>query len=621
MEFKSLTQALAHETLSQVTTLSLENQNLSELSAEIGKFTNLKVLNLENNNLYELPEEIGLLKNLTSLDLSNNHLTNLPFSMRHLTNLMKLTFSRNNIEVLPDIFEKMTNLRGIYAKRNKLNALPESLKNTIIQVLDVRQNGFVNAPPIIFQIPSLKNIRGILSDTQSSPAEIILSFNKAFEKTGLDTESYREAFGILTGTIDSENISLKSLLEIVSINFLSLRTRVNQEILTRTNNKPLEKGCFVSILGTTNMPKQEIKEKLKENGIAYDIKITEKTTHIILGTSPKNFGETTSEKSYTIWSEKELNDFFNTIEKPFLLEITDEADGQIEQLARLLTSTDSTNVELAIQIIKGGGMPETLLEELFYAYKVCDDKKVKAELKKIIQINASPSVLEVLNKRDMLFNVGSVSQVHQWRKSELEKDIFKSIKKYSSFSNEINWSKIASFIYDNYSYGGRYIFTQEKNSNSLKKHILDKNIIDNYLNFNDIFIKGTPDYNTSFIYPYITPYPFPKEILDYSGLEKLDVSGCQISSLPEELEKLYALKDLNLANNFLVKLPASFEKLQHLEVVNLSGNEFSTFPKEVMHLKNLKKCIFQENRKQWNENKISIPQEIKDALPNCEFIV
>lgn len=621
MEFKSLTQALAHETLSQVTTLSLENQNLSELPAEIGKFTNLKVLNLENNNLYELPEEIGLLKNLTSLDLSNNHLTNLPFSMRHLTNLMKLTFSRNNIEILPDIFEKMTNLRGIYAKRNKLNALPESLKNTIIQVLDVRQNGFVNAPPIIFQIPSLKNIRGILSDAQSSPAEIILSFNKAFEKTGLDTERYREAFGILTGTIDSENVSLKSLLEILPINFLSLRTRVNQEIFNRTSNVPLEKGCFVSILGTTNMPKQEIKEKLKENGVAYDIKITEKTTHIILGASPKNFGEPTSEKSYTIWSEKELNDFFNTIEKPFLLEITDEADGQIEQLARLLISTDSANVELAIQIIKGGGMPENLLEELFYAYKVCNDKKVKAELKKVIQINASPSVLEALNKRDMLFNVDTIVSASRWRNSTMEKDIFKSIKKYSSFSNEINWGKIASFIYDNYGYGGRYIFAMDNNENSLKKHILDKNIIDKILNFNDIFMKGIPDYNTSFVYPYITPYPFPKEILDYTELAKLDISGCQISSLPEEFATLGLLKTLDLSHNFLSKLPKSFVRLEQLEILNLSGNEFATFPTEVLALKNLKQCIFKGNRKQWNENRIPIPQEIKDALPNCEFMV
>jgi Leucine-rich repeat (LRR) protein len=620
MEFKSLAQALEHTTPSQVTTLSLANQNLSSLPVEIGKFTNLKVLDLENNNLYELPEEIGLLKNLTTLDLSNNHLAMLPFSMRNLTSLMKFSFSRNNIEILPDIFEKMTNLRGIYAKRNKLNALPESLKHSIIQVIDVRQNGFVHAPPIIFQIPSLKNIRGILSDAQTSPSEIILSFNKAFEKTGLDTGRYREAFGILTDTIDSENVELRSLLEILQVNFLSLRVRVSQEILTRSCNASLEKGCLVSVLGTTNMPKQEIKEKLKENGIGYDTKITDKTTHLIVGASPKNVGEPKSGKSYTIWSEKELNDFFNTIEKPFLLEITDEADSQIEQLSRLLTSADSANIELGVQIIKGGGMPENLLEELFYAYKVCNDKKVKIELKKVIQINASASVLDALNKRDMLFNADSIINVSRWQSSTMEKDIFKAIKKYSSFSNEISWGKIASFIYDNYGYGGRYIFAQEKEGSLLRKHILDKSIVNNILNFNTIFIKGIPDYNTSFIYPYITPYPFPKEILDYTTLQNLDISGCQILSLPEEFDKLSSLKNLNLSHNFLSKLPLSFEKLQQLEVLDLSGNEFTTFPKEIMNLKNLKQCTFQNNRSQWNENKISISKEVKDALPNCEFI-
>ncbi|MFT7230731.1 MAG: Leucine-rich repeat (LRR) protein, partial [Bacteroidia bacterium] len=69
-EFTSLSEAL--ENPENVYRLNLSNQNVRFSDTIWSKFTNLKYLSLKNDHLKNIPAEIGNLKNLEVLDLSGN---------------------------------------------------------------------------------------------------------------------------------------------------------------------------------------------------------------------------------------------------------------------------------------------------------------------------------------------------------------------------------------------------------------------------------------------------------------------------------------------------------------------------------------------------------------------
>ncbi|MEO1396477.1 MAG: COR domain-containing protein [Cyanobacteria bacterium J06634_5] len=87
-------------------------------------FTNLTSLDLSSNSLTELPESIGNLTNLTSLNLKHNDLTELPESIGNLTNLTFLNLYQNRIRTLPESIGNLTNLNRLYLRNNPLDQLP-----------------------------------------------------------------------------------------------------------------------------------------------------------------------------------------------------------------------------------------------------------------------------------------------------------------------------------------------------------------------------------------------------------------------------------------------------------------------------------------------------------------
>ena len=71
----------------QITLLTLANNQLTSLPESFGNLSSLEYLDLENNQLTSLPESFGNLSSLQSLHLDNNQLTSLPLSMDKLPSL------------------------------------------------------------------------------------------------------------------------------------------------------------------------------------------------------------------------------------------------------------------------------------------------------------------------------------------------------------------------------------------------------------------------------------------------------------------------------------------------------------------------------------------------------
>ena len=63
-----------------------------------------------------------------------------------------------------------------------------------------------------------------------------------------------------------------------------------------------------------------------------------------------------------------------------------------------------------------------------------------------------------------------------------------------------------------------------------------------------------------------------------SSIETLDLSRCDLASLPAELKDCLQIKELDLSKNELDSLPTWFGLFKDLEVLHLSSNQFKHLP-------------------------------------------
>ncbi|MEH2170527.1 MAG: COR domain-containing protein, partial [Nostoc sp.] len=160
--------------LSNLTTLSLDNNQLSSLPPEFSQLSNLTTLYLDNNQLSSLPPEFSQLSNLTRLSLDNNQLSSLPSEFSQLSNLTRLDLDNNQLSSLPPEFSQLSNLTELYLNNNQLSSLPpefSQLSNLTRLYLD--NNQLSSLPP---EFSQLSNLRRLVLDNNpltSPPPEIV----------------------------------------------------------------------------------------------------------------------------------------------------------------------------------------------------------------------------------------------------------------------------------------------------------------------------------------------------------------------------------------------------------------------------------------------------------------
>ncbi|KAJ2490793.1 hypothetical protein IWW37_002896 [Coemansia sp. RSA 2050] len=82
----------------------------------------------------------------------------------------------------------------------------------------------------------------------------------------------------------------------------------------------------------------------------------------------------------------------------------------------------------------------------------------------------------------------------------------------------------------------------------------------------------------------------------FSSLHTLDISGNQISALPEEISHLHSLRELYASRNALVTLPITIGSLRCLEVLDVSENYIVSLDVSVSRLENLRMLNISDNR-------------------------
>lgn len=460
--------------------LDLENNQIHKIAPEISSLSNLLWLRLGNNLLKTLPNEIGNLIILKRLNLSNNQLKKLPESISNLTNLNRLKIAKNRINFLPKTFNQLLSLTELHLEFSSSfdkSSIENQLQN--IKKLSISGNKNTLFPKEIFQLTKLSelrirnfdcrnlddsignliHLRYVLFDN-AKLEDLPANFEKLnkiewlyFHKTPLKKlpevilklENLRQfksnskkitaqvldfiaksktytlpyflrvaAYQIGTNDLSSlPNLSKKDLFYLLNFRFRNTEANVLNHIVNHYNlglkNYPLNSETYLTILGKTNLNLKKVRQQIKNT----TQKITAHTTHIVLGKLPGEI-ENLASQNFVFVRENELNRWLQTQEKPYLF---NDSEAEIENLSKLLRTFQPQNIDIALQILESGGVPESILTDLVIVFKKLAPCKQKRAIRKLLAINLSEKALKVvtlktglLKKDNLIIKIRNLAQ-------------------------------------------------------------------------------------------------------------------------------------------------------------------------------------------------------------------
>jgi len=163
--------------LTQLTSVDIRFQNLSEVPKSLCECINLTKLDMGNNRLNKLPKDLAKLENLKILFLTLNEFEVIPPILKSMKRLTMLSLKKNKIikaecENLPVQIEwlimtenkisditnigRLTSLRKCMFSHNRLSEIPNEIKHCKkLEMLRLADNQFENFPKNVFLPPRI----------------------------------------------------------------------------------------------------------------------------------------------------------------------------------------------------------------------------------------------------------------------------------------------------------------------------------------------------------------------------------------------------------------------------------------------------------------------------------
>lgn len=551
--------------LKKLTELQFPYNQLKDLPSSIATLQNIKTLSLVENKFEQLPEVITELKKLAYIYIGKNQLSSLPECFKNLKTLKHLAINDNHFSTFPEVLCGIPGLNYLYIENNHLKSLPESLmKLCNLSTIKLAGNPFEQFPPALFDWYGLakRNAWSLdIDNTLYNKTKIFdLMQNKTFYKS--DRQSKIDFFNIYT---ENKEACKEIPLERLCVALNSAATRVADltlAFMTEGSDKKIKKGDKILIIGKTTKSLVEIKEQAEICGIEIQSKISKETTHILISARANKIPAKWPENVYWQWiNEGQLMQFFDEVNPSYLVEA---AETDAEKVADMIMTLGEDNMELAVSIVEGGGLPEALFTELFIVCKLSDNEALRKRALQLLKQKASPELMTILKNRS------SITKKNQYYYSSSDRDELTGKLRLFTKDSGLNLGKLAYAVFLKTKQCITLVLEQA--SPELKKRAIATIITqgDFSLSYND----------------YITY--FPLELLSFPDIKKIRlfvthgewIAGQWTKNkefeIPDEIYKIEALEELEIWGKAFDSMPvASLLKLRHLKRLSfVVGEEF-----------------------------------------------
>jgi hypothetical protein len=378
---------------------------------------------------------------------------------------------------------------------------------------------------------------------------------------------------------------------------LGIRQMALDEIVEHRGDKkledfPLKKDAVLTIIGDSVFKVKELKERLA----AFDIKIaprlTNKTTHILLGLNPSTTkGLEDFDGELCFLKDRHLQAVLDELEQPYLQEDDEQTVQSVENIADLLMSGTKDNINLAIQIIEGGGFPTELIPHAFIAMKIARDSDIYQSIKKILDKYLPASAKKSIRRTLSLYT------------NMREKSLTKNLRKYTERVDGLDGIEIAKIFFQYYKKGVQFIWKYSKDS------ALNKEILEHYIQGKTLDLSG------------LGLTILPKEIEDYPEITKVNLRNNEFASIPKQLLSLPNLEWLDVsANYYLGGVSPHLTKMKKLKFLDLRGHLMYWDSPHLLKLTQLETLVLKDISAYYHRgNEQKIKKRIKEALPDCEI--
>jgi Leucine-rich repeat (LRR) protein len=553
--------------------LLLRYNRLTHIPAQIGQLKNLKQVELCGNPIQSLPEEIGACENLEDLSCSNMmdslSLLTVPESIGKLSKLTKLKIN-GIFAQLPESIGDLKMLKELDLHGNRaLTTLPDAIGNcTSLKKIFASHSGIRTLPTALYRLTKLWDVSVQETPAQFAPNKLdrdffeCLNFASTPDGKQQPLEDYkRQAYlHIYLNNFLHEKLDIPQNLffEGMQLRYEPLRTALLANVFAFNTHQvslkeaPLKKGDVVAVVGNVAYKKTEIKNRLTEAGITYRSTVTEDVTHLVVGTSPK-LPENVPTKDYFLFNERELTDYLNQLETPFLLSAPVANNESVENLIQLLHHPDPVNEGLALQMLEGLGVPSELWTDLLVIAKCSIDADNRSKARQLLKKNTRDAAIMAA-----LAHRGQLADPKKGRYDSTGHNIWK----YAQEIKDLDWVSVAYLLWVKHENdAGRYFMQYSQLDDPRRKTYLEK-------------VQHT----------WISPY---KEI-DI----KMMLTGQEVGwFLNANADKLSEIKELSLNGNHLDTLPIEVYKIKSLLRLKIKFSKVNSLSDEIGQLTQLQDML------------------------------
>ncbi len=296
-------------------------------------------------------------------------------------------------------------------------------------------------------------------------------------------------------------------------------------------------------------------------------------------------------------------------QQDFLLEETDEQTQLINNIRRLLTSDEEANGKMAIEILKGGGVPQQLIEDLIIYSKTLPNATVRAALRKLLEKRALLEWHTVILDTTAFVNIETTK----------EKDIRD---KMAKMVTKVGWQELASLgylLFQRYGKGLSFILTYPQN-NPYRIKALEMVTQDGFLDFHKgMGYTNRKDGSVGWSTVVKTGISFPDDHPQAATLRAISFHNCKLTSVSPKVKVFESLEELDLSHNQLKSLPPAMAHLPKLRKLDLSYNQIGAFPGVLLKMKGMEELDLRGNINYATNTILNqVPDEFYAANPDCK---